>query len=223
MMKRKNFAVVLSGCGRMDGSEIHESTTLLLALTEAGHTYECFAPNVEQFKVSNNLTSENMLSKRNVMVESARIARGKIKDIKTYSPTDFDGILFPGGMGAVLNLCDYGAKGLNCLVNQDVERAILSTYDDKKPLGAMCIAPVLLAKVMGKFGIEITLGNDKEYADTVKDIKKMGAKHHNIAASGVCVDKANKVVSTPAYMLCQDIKEVYDGAKNFVKEISELK
>ena len=222
MKEHKKFAVVLSGCGRMDGSEIHEATTLLLSISQSGNDYECFAPDIEQFKVSNNLTGENMLMKRNVLVEAARIARGQIKDIKEYSPKAFDGILFPGGMGAVLNLCDYAAKGLNCLVNQEVERAILSSYDAKKTIGAMCIAPVLLAKVLGNLGITITLGSDKEYADTVADIKKMGAKHENASESGVCVDKTHKIVTTPAYMLCKDISEVYDGAKAFVDAVIKI-
>ncbi|MFV0626448.1 MAG: isoprenoid biosynthesis glyoxalase ElbB [Alphaproteobacteria bacterium] len=222
MKEYKNYAVVLSGCGRMDGSEIHEATTLLLSISQAGHKYQCFAPDVEQFKVSNNLTGENMLEKRNVLVEAARIARGQIKNLKEYNPKDFDGILFPGGIGAVLNLCDYGAKGLNCLVNQDVERAILSTYDSKKQIGAMCIAPVLLAKVLGNLGITITLGSDREYANEVIDIKHMGAKHQNVVASGICVDKPHKIVTTPAYMLCKDISEVYNGAKAFVEAIADL-
>lgn len=223
-MFEKKFAVILSGCGNRDGSEIHESTMAMLAIDMAGGIYECFAPDIEQAKVINFINGNIMSvhgdrNNRNVLEESARIARGDIKDLSELDVGDFDAIVFPGGLGAVQNWCDYALKGIACKVNPTVEKIILSAHEEGVVIGAMCIAPVLIAKVLGRYGVEVTVGNDPK---TSSDIQAMGAVHMRREATDVYVDNENKVVTTPAYMLCDSIKEVHEGANNFIQAIMDL-
>ena len=219
MNKMPRFAVVLSGCGRADGSEIHEAVTALLAIDRAGCTYQCFAPDKEQEVVINNLTSEKMEERRNVLVESARIARGDIKNLRELNPGEFDCIVFPGGLGAVLNWCDFAEKGINCTVDSSVSRVLEEAYAHKVVIGAMCIAPVTVAKVLGKHGITLTIGNDKNVAKT---IELTGAKHKDTPVAEACIDAKNRIVSTPAYMLAGRIGEVAAGAEAMVKAMVAL-
>ena len=219
MKKMPKFAVVLSGCGRADGSEIHESVTALLAIDCAGCTYQCYAPNINQSAVINNLTSQKINETRNVLVESARIARGEIKDLAEINVNDYDCILFPGGFGAVTNWCDFAQKGIDCSVEPSISKALEDAYKNQKVIGAMCIAPVTISKVLGKYGITVTIGNDEKVAQA---IEQMGAIHQNTIVTEACVDKKHKVVTTSAYMLAQSIKEVATGAKAMVDAMVDL-
>ena len=213
-------AVILSGCGLMDGSEIHEATCTLLNLDKQGIDYQCFAPNQEQTKVVNHFTHQIMENeKRNILVESARIARGNIKDLRDFNTIDFDAVIFPGGSGAIVNLSDFGVKGAGCQINSDVARIITDCYESKMPIGAICIAPVLLACVLGKYGVTLTVGSD---CNAAKAIEQAGAKHKNCSANDIVVDGDNLIVTTPAYMLAKSIKEVDAGVEKLVKKIVEL-
>lgn len=208
----KKFAVILSGCGVYDGAEIHEATLTMLAIAQQGGSYEIFAPNIEQHHVVNHLTGQEMNEKRNVLVESARIARGKIKDLKDYNPADFDALIMPGGFGAAKNLCNFAFKGSDCSVNPDVEKAVKSTHTAGKPLGALCIAPVIIAKLIGNS--EVTIGQDP---GTIQGIEKMGGHHVKTTHGEVVHDKKNNVFTTPCYMLNANINQIYEGAYNTVK------
>jgi enhancing lycopene biosynthesis protein 2 len=219
MKNMPKFAVVLSGCGRADGSEINESVTALLAIDQAGCTYQCFAPDIEQAVVVNTLTNEKMPERRNVLVESARIARGNIKPLGEFDPQEFDCIVFPGGLGAVLNWCDFAQKGVNCTVESSVAAVMEKAYRQKLVIGAMCIAPVVVAKVLGKYGVTVTIGSDKTTAET---IAKTGAKHEVKSATEACVDAEHRVVTTPAYMMAKSIKEVYAGAQAMIAAMVNL-
>jgi enhancing lycopene biosynthesis protein 2 len=219
MKEMPKFAVVLSGCGRADGSEIHEAVTALLAIDEHGCTYECFAPDMEQSAVINHLTSEKTEERRNVLAESARIARGDIKPLSELRVEDYDCLLFPGGLGAVTNWCDFAKNGINCNVESSVSRVLEEAYRQKKVIGAMCIAPVTIARVLGKYGITITIGKDKTVAEA---IEKTGAKHQNTKVEDACVDEEHRIVTTPAYMLAKSIKEVATGAESMVDAMIKL-
>ena len=219
MEKMPRFAVVLSGCGRADGSEIHEAVSALLAIDEAGCTCHCYAPNIEQAAVINNLTSEKTEERRNVLVESARIARGNIKPLSELNMADYDCVVFPGGLGAITNWCDFAVAGVNCTVESSVERVLEQAYKLHKVIGAMCIAPVTISKVLGKYGIIVTIGNDKTVADV---ITKTGATHQNTKTEEACVDEEHKIVTTPAYMTAKSVKEVYAGAKAMVNAMVRL-
>ncbi len=213
----KKIAVVLSGNGVFDGAEIHEATLTLLAIARNGAQYQCFAPDIDQAHVINHLTGNEMPETRNVLVEAARIARGKIKPLSDYKASEFDAIVFPGGFGAAKNLCTFAFDGVNCTVNKDVEKAIRNTVSEDKPVGALCISPVLIAKVLGD--VEITIGSDKGTADAVESL---GASHKITTHGEVVYDKKYKVVTTPCYMLDATIDQIADGAENVVRKILEL-
>ncbi len=210
----KKFAVVLAGCGVYDGAEIHEATLSLYAIKLNGAEYQIFAPDVEQHHVINHLDGSEMKEKRNVMVESARIARGNIKPLSTFSASNYDALLFPGGFGVAKNLCTFAFEGADCKVNSDVEKGIREMHKAGKPIGALCISPVLLAKILGS--VELTIGQD---AGTAGAVEKMGAKHRPTNHGEVIVDRTNKVYTTPCYMLDADIVQIGLGANNIVKAI----
>ena len=219
MKKNPRFAVVLSGCGRADGSEIHEATCALLAIDCANCTYQCFAPDIDQAAVVNHLSGKTVSEKRNVLVESARIARGNIKPLKDFKTDDYDGIIFPGGIGAVINWCDFSQSGVSCSVDASIRQTIWNSYKAGLVIGAMCIAPVVIAKVLGGEGVKVTIGNDEGVAAS---IRQTGAAFEACATTDVCVDEIHRVVTTPAYMLAQSIKEVCEGANNLVKAMLEM-
>ena len=210
----KKFAVVLSGCGVFDGAEIHEAAMTLLAIAQQGATYEIFAPDINQHHVINHITGKEMPEKRNVLVESARIARGKIKPLSQFSATDFDAIIFPGGFGAAKNLSTVAFHGPDATVNPDVEKAVKAMHAAGKPIGALCIAPAVIAKILGN--VEVTIGNDP---GTAQAIEKMGGKHVKTSHGEVTVDRKNKVFTTPCYMLDATIVQIYEGASNIVREV----
>ena len=217
MTQQKKFAVVLSGCGVYDGAEIHEATLTMLAIAKAGASYTIFAPNINQYHVVNHLTGEEMPETRNVLVESARIARGKIQDLKEYNPADFDAIVFPGGFGAAKNLSSLAFDGPNCTVNEDVAKAVKATAQAGKPIGALCIAPAVIAKILGK--VDVTIGND---SGTASAIEAMGAKHIPTTHGEIVIDRNYKVVTTPCYMLDATIDQIETGAKNVIKTILSM-
>jgi enhancing lycopene biosynthesis protein 2 len=208
----KKFAVVLAGCGVYDGAEIHEATLTMLAIMKEGAAYEVFAPDIDQHHVINHLTGQEVKERRNVLIESARIARGKIKDLKNYDPNNFDALIFPGGFGVAKNLCDFAFKGANCSVNPDVEKAILKTAGKNKPIGALCISPVILAKIFGD--VEVTIGQDKGAAEA---IEKMGSTHVKTTHGEVIIDEKNNLFTTPCYMLDANIVQIAEGAENIVR------
>jgi len=215
----KKIAVVLSGCGVYDGSEIHEAVLTLLAIDRAGASYQCFAPDAPQAHVVDHLAGQPTDEKRNILHEAARIARGDIKPLKDLRVADVDAVILPGGFGAAKNLCDYAFKGADCTVRPDVAKALTDVHEAGKPVGAICIAPVIIAKVFGGEGVEVTIGHDET---TAGDIKKFGAKHAVKKAEQCHVDTKHKVVTTPAYMCAGSIKEAAAGIEALVKKVIEL-
>lgn len=197
----KKIAVVLSGCGHLDGSEITESVSLLIALHQAGADVSCFAPDIE-IPVMNHIGGKPQTEKRRLLVEAARIARGNIQSLDQLQVKDFDALAFPGGYGAAKNLSNWAEKGAKCDVNPDVKRVILEFHSASKPIGACCIAPVLLARVLGDKKVTVTIGEDPE---TAAEIKKTGAQHEDCPVDDYITDREGKIVTTPAYM--------YDNAK----------
>lgn len=214
-----NVAVILSGCGVYDGSEIHEAVLTLLAIEQQGAKYRCFAPNISQHHVINHLTgevSENEM--RNVLVEAARIGRGDVEDITELDVGEFDAIIFPGGFGAAKNFCDFAINGENCAVNPLVLSAAKSFVSANKPAGYMCIAPAMLPFVYGE-DIKGTIGNDAGVADA---LTQLGLSHQNCAVSDIVVDEKAKLVTTPAYMLATSISEAAQGINKLVAKVIEL-
>ena len=214
----KKVAVILSGCGVYDGAEIHESVITLLRLDQRGAQVQCFAPNIAQLHVINHLTGEEMPESRNVLVESARIARGDVKDIREANAEDFDALIVPGGFGAAKNLSNFASAGAGCSLNPQVLALAEAFAEAGKPLGLICISPALAAKIYGP-GVTCTIGND---ADTAAALDKMGAHHQACAVEDIVEDTARKLVSTPAYMLGKNISEVASGINKLVDRVLEL-
>ena len=219
MGKKIHFAVILSGCGRADGSEIHEAVLALLCIENMGCTYQCFAPDIEQKSVVNHLNNQKMPQKRNVLIESARIARGNILALDQFNPDDYDGVVFPGGLGAVTNWCDFAEKGINCTVDTSIYALIRRCYQHKIVIGAMCIAPALIAVVLADKKVHFTLGAGGAMAEK---IEQLGAVHEQVGVRDVCIDRENLVCSTPAYMLATNMLDVCQGAQNLIGAMCQL-
>ena len=216
-MKDIRIAVLLAGCGNQDGSEIHEATMTLWAIHKNKCSYHCFAPNMDQYHVLNHINGQEMRETRNVLIESARIARGKISDLDSYVATEYDALIIPGGLGAAKNLSNYFKEGTHCTVEPSVAQAITDTHRAGKPIGALCIAPVILAKLIP--GAELTLGKDP---GSIENVQRMGATHTITNHGEVVVDKENKIVTTPCYMLDARVDEIGQGTDRLVQEILTL-
>ena len=212
------IGIVLSGCGVNDGSEIHEAVITMLELDKARAEMIVIAPNIDQLHVINHATGEEMDDSRNVLIESARISRGNIEDIAGITSKDLDALIFPGGFGVAKNLSDYAMAGMECSVNPDVLRLSREVHNDGKPIGVICIAPAIMAKILAG-ETELTIGFDEQ---TASDIDAMGAKHVLCPVDEIVVDKEKKVVSTPAYMEAKSIKEAASGIEKLVAEILKM-
>uniref|UniRef100_A0A8D1F1L4 Glutamine amidotransferase-like class 1 domain-containing protein 3A, mitochondrial n=1 Tax=Sus scrofa TaxID=9823 RepID=A0A8D1F1L4_PIG len=218
---------VLSGCGVYDGTELHEASAILVHLSRGGAKVQIFAPDVPQMHVVDHAKGQPSEGEtRNVLAESARIARGKIADLARLSAADHDAVIFPGGFGAAKNLSTFAVDGKDCKVDRDVERVLREFHGAGKPIGLCCIAPVLAAKVLR--GVEVTVGHEQEeggkwpHAGTAEVIKALGAKHRVAEVTEAHVDRRNKVVTTPAFMCDTELHLVHDGLGAMVREVLEL-
>lgn len=210
------IGVLLSGCGVFDGSEIHEAVLTLFFLDQAGTAAVCIAPDVDSLHVINHLTQAPVEEKRNVRVESARIARGNIRDVATVHADELDGLIIPGGFGAAKNLSDFAVNGPDGTVHPEIERLINEMADRKKPIGAICIAPATLVMALRGRTPKVTIGND---VGTASAIQALGGVHQNCKVDEICVDEKNRIVTTPAYMLGPGIKEVAVGIEKLVSKV----
>jgi enhancing lycopene biosynthesis protein 2 len=208
--------VLLSGCGVFDGSEIHESVLTLLALDRAGADIVCTAPGDDQFHVLNHMTQQEINEKRNVLIESARIARGDIVDLQELSADQLDALIIPGGFGAAKNLSTFALKGPQAKVHPQVQRILEEMYAAGKPIGALCIAPATVVKALSTHSPQVTIGDDM---GTAAAIESMGGRHHICTVDQIYVDETNKIVSSPAYMLGPGIKEVAAGIDKLVEKV----
>lgn len=219
----KTIAIILAGSGRGDGTEITEAVSVLVHLSRLNVPYKCFAPDQPQVDVINHVTSKPTNETRNLMVEAARISRGDITDIKSLNAADFAGVIFPGGFGAAKNLCTFAKDGPNCIVHPDVDRVVRAFHAAKKPIGLICISPVIGAKVLGTAGggpgCSVTLGND---AGVAQAVSAMGSKHVTHAVTEAHVDKEQKVITTPAYMCDAKPYEVFTGIGRLVEAVIAL-
>lgn len=218
-MARK-IGVLLAGCGVMDGSEIHEATLALYFLDKMGAEAICMAPDKDQTDVVNHKTGSPAAEKRNVLVESARIARGRIRDVRSVKADELDAAIIPGGYGAAKNLCSFAGDGANCQVDEGVAALLRALHAQKKPIGALCIAPAVLARLFGPdHHVELTIGTDP---GTASALESMGAHHRPAAVDEVVVDEKNRVVTTPCYMTARGIAEVGAGAEKLVARILDM-
>jgi enhancing lycopene biosynthesis protein 2 len=210
----KTFAVILAGNGVFDGAEIHEAVLTLLAIDKLGASYKAFAPDIDQHHVIDHFTKKPATETRNVLSEAARLVRGQIQPLSEFDASQFDALILPGGFGAAKNLSTYAFDGPAMKVNPEVEKAILEMHRLKKPIGAMCIAPVILAKLFGK--VTITIGTD---AATEKHVQEMGATNIRTSHGDVIADTKNKIFTTPCYMLDSSISQIALGTENLIRDM----
>jgi enhancing lycopene biosynthesis protein 2 len=218
----KSIGVVLSGCGVQDGAEIHEAVSVLLALSQRGAKAVCLAPDSPQARVMNHATGKPQAESRNMLVEGARIARGEITPLAQADPAVLDGVILPGGFGAALNLSDFAGKGRNMTIHAQLLPLLDAMADAGKPLGALCIAPPILAKLMQRRGISgahITIGTDPGAAG---EIEAMGQTHVQATATEAVVDEAHRLVTGPAYMRAANIAELFAGIDKAVAALLEM-
>jgi enhancing lycopene biosynthesis protein 2 len=215
----KNIAVILSGCGVYDGTEIHEAVLTLLAIEQAGAKYRCFAPNINQHHVINHLTGEVMADEqRNVLVESARIARGDVEDLSEFYLEEFDALIVTGGFGAAKNLSDFAINAEEFSVNEQVLTVCQAFAKANKPAGYMCIAPAMIPLIYGE-NAQATIGHDIGIAQALMDV---GLAHRDCAVDDIVVDASRKLVSTPAYMLATSLIEAASGINKLVAKVLKL-
>ncbi|WP_319525529.1 isoprenoid biosynthesis glyoxalase ElbB [uncultured Desulfosarcina sp.] len=215
----KTIGVLLAGCGVFDGAEIHEAVLTLLFLDRAGVAVRCMAPDMDQLHVIDHLSQQEADEKRNVLVESARIARGEIQDIAEVHATDIDALIVPGGFGAAKNLSDFAVKGPECTVHAEVQRLLTEMVDAGKPIGAICIAPATVVRSLADRSPKVTIGND---VGTAAAIGTMGGEHVDCSVADIYVDEKNRIVTTPAYMLGPGIKDVAIGIEKLVDKVVSL-
>lgn len=216
---KTKIAVILAGCGRMDGSEIHESVLTLLSIKQNNANYQCFSLDLPQEHVTNHLTDSNVTNEtRNMLIESARIARGDVKRLEELNVVDFDSLIIPGGNGVAYNLFDFALKGKDYTVNKTVKQKCLEFTNSGKPVGFICISPAMIPGIYGA-GIELTIGNDQGVAGILTEL---GAKHFNCKVDEIHIDQKHKIITTPAYMLANHVGEAYSGIKKLVDAITQL-
>jgi len=211
------FAVILAGCGNKDGAEIHESVLTLLSIDRFGHQYQCFAPDVPQGRVLNFLTNQEMPEKRNVLLESARIARSNIKPLSDFREGDFDILVMPGGSGVAYNLCTFAVDGDRMTVLPQVESSVRAMHQAGKPIGALCISPVIITKILKK--VTVTFGKDEKVGAI---FQKSGTNTVHCDARGIVIDQINKIVTTPCYMLDARISEVGEGIEKLIQQLIKM-
>jgi enhancing lycopene biosynthesis protein 2 len=214
----KNVGVVLSGCGVYDGSEIHEAVLTLLALDRAGAQAVCFAPDKPQLHVINHLSGDVVPENRNVLVESARIARGRVQPLSQADASQLDALIVPGGFGAAKNLSSFASEGAECWIDKDLAKLTQQMHKANKPIGFMCIAPALLPKLLDQ-QVRLTIGNDPDLGEV---IDAMGGEPVICPVDDIVVDIENKVVTTPAYMLAKSIAEAASGIDKLVSRVLDL-
>lgn len=219
-MRKTRIGVLLSGCGVRDGAEIQEAVLTLLALDRTGVDVVCMAPDKDQLDVVDHRSGKSIPQQRNVLSESARIARGDIKNVREVAADDLDGVMIPGGTGAIKSLCTFATERDQCTVDPDVAKLLKEIHEAKKPIAALCIAPTILAALFGReHSPELTVGKDREMADV---LERMGARHVSVEPTQVVVDTENRFVTTPCYMTAHRIGEIAIGAEKAVNALLAL-
>ncbi len=219
----KKIAVLLAGCGVYDGSEIHEATFALLAIAQNGAEYQCFAPDNDQYHVINHLNGQETSERRNVLVESARIARGNVKSIDELNAFHFDALVIPGGFGAAKNLNQWAINGPDGDIDTLVQIAIRAFVDSGKPVCGLCMGPTVIAKALQGSGISVslTVGTTTEpspydIAAISRGMQSLGVKPEMKSKKEITIDSDNRIVSAPCYMMEATIDEVYLNVKQAI-------
>lgn len=226
-MKMK-IGVLLSGCGVYDGAEIQEAVFTLLAIDEIGAEAICIAIDEPQYHVINHLTGEEMKESRNMLIEAARIARGNIREISTVTPSEIDALVIPGGFGSAKNFTTWAFSGPDGTINPKVKLLIVNMINIGKPIAALCVSPVVVAKAMQDSSVKplMTIGSDKE--PSPYDIKgfssgleAVGSRTEMKTIHEIEIDKENKIISAPCYMMDASISEVRKNIRSAIEALRD--
>lgn len=208
-------AVIATGCGFKDGAEITELVSTLISLAQADISYEVFAPSMKV--ASTNHVTDEVSEQRDIMIEVARITRSAVLPLSQLNSADFDALVMPGGFGVALHLCDFAVKGADCSVDETAHTVISQFHAARKPIVAFCIAPALVAKVLGKHAVTLTIGDD---AGTAAEIEKTGAQHLSCAVNDIVIDDKNRIITSPAYMFADALpNQVFAGIQKAIKAL----
>jgi len=202
-VSEQTVAVVLSGCGVMDGAEVTEAVGLIVSLSQAGFGMAFYAPDRFQANVIDHYRGVAAGESRNILSEAARIARGNIKPLSAIRPEAHCAIVFPGCFGAAKNLCNFAEAGGRANLYEDVQAALSPFVEERKPIVALCAAPLvlgLIARNCGISGSRITFGGYAEGKAMVDALGVWGQTHVEMPVDGACVDEGHRFVSVPAYM-----------------------
>jgi enhancing lycopene biosynthesis protein 2 len=219
-----DFAVILSGCGILDGSDVWEVVLLSHYLSIKGKSPVFYAPDEMQKEVVDHLTQVPTDERRNVLKESARMARGEIRELKSLSGKDIDGIILPGGYGTIRNLADYLGEPKNGYLkpSSDLQRIIREIFRRKKPIGACGLAGLLVASALRDIldtPLTLTIGKDPEL---IRQMEGMGALHVLSKGREVVMDSEHKLVTTPASLLKLELNQMALSIENMINGIIEL-
>jgi len=224
-----NIGVLLSGCGVYDGAEIQEAVLTLLAIEEIGATYTCISIDANQHHVVNHLTGEEMSEKRNMMVEAARIARGSVQEIKSIQPADIDALVIPGGFGSAKNFTTWAFNGPNGTIRDDVKLLLVNMINVGKPIVALCVSPVVLAKAFEGSSVKLNLTIGSSLENSPYEIPQFevglqatGAVTEEKTIREILVDTENKVITAPCYMMEASVLEIRNNIKQAIEALKEL-
>jgi enhancing lycopene biosynthesis protein 2 len=212
-------AVVLAGCGYLDGAEIREAVLSLLYLDQHNIHADCFASDSPQLHTMDHVAARETSETRNILTESARIARGNIQPLGTLNPETYDMLVLPGGFGVAKNYSDFALKGAQCTVSEEYANTIQAFYAAKKPIVAMCIAPAILAAALKDKHITLTIGDDP---DTAAAIGALGQQHQEAATEEAIIDHAHRIITCSAYMREDRISTVAKGIEAAIKAAADM-
>ncbi len=215
----KKIALLLSGCGYLDGTEVTECVSTIIKLSELGTKWTPFSISKSYSPTSHFAPEHSPPGPLNCLEESARITRSQMTDLKEIRVKDYDALVIPGGYGVAKNFCSWALDGPSCSVDKNVKSVIEEFHSLSLPIGAWCIAPALVSRVLGQHNIQVTIGNDTE---TAAGIEKTGAIHVPCSVTDFVTDRENKIISTPAYMLQAQPHEVFQGISSALKELWEM-
>lgn len=223
------IGVLLHGSGVYDGTEIQEAVLSLLAIRELGHEYICLAPDIQQHHVINHTNGEEMSERRNVLVESARIARGEIEALTLSHVDKIDALVLPGGFGTAKNFTKWAFSGPDGEIDPLVRDFLRSVIKQAKPIAALCMSPTTVAKALQDTGVKSTLSVGSNEAASPYDIDAIsggmevaGARVEMKTVEEVSVDVENKIVCAPCYMMEADILQIRSNIYQAVKKMIDL-
>lgn len=219
------IALFLSGSGYLDGSEITEATSLIIALSKYGIAVDFFAPNRNQSDVVNHNTNQESSESRNILIESARITRGNVLPLDEFNAELYNAVVLPGGFGAVKNFTTFLQDGHNAQLHSDIKKALENAIFHKLWIVGICAAPLVIALALRDLNIEnstISFGDQNNSVDFINALNHWKIKHAETKIDEHHIDYHNKLITSGAYMFHDASPyDIYICSDIIIKELSE--